>query len=296
MIAPTTSATICIEVRQSWCETSQAASGAIVIGAMPMPAETSDTARLRWVSNQPVTVAIIGAKIAAQEAPTRRPKMTWNAISELAWLAQQQAQRQHDRPGQHHRQRAEPVRQRSPEHAGEGHGEEADGHRAGDAGHRPSGVLGDRLQEHRQREHAADGDTAEHAAGGDDHPAIVGRGHVGLPSDLSGWKTNGNRPDRHVADKNRENNPMHRSRRRRAPVHRNAANVLTGWTKYSQPASVALKSPFLPASAMHRARCGRDGFAERYERGLLHLAAEIQRVGIAHDLAWVTGRLEIAGR
>src|SRR6478672_4757490 len=75
MIAATTRATICIEVRQSWCETSQAASGDMVIGAMPMPAETSDTARLRWVSNQPVTHAIIGAKIAAQAAPTISPKM-----------------------------------------------------------------------------------------------------------------------------------------------------------------------------------------------------------------------------
>src|SRR4029450_4433699 len=75
MIAATTSATICIEVRQSWFETSQAASGDMVIGAMPMPAETSDTARLRWVSNQPVTVAIIGAKIAAIEPPTISPKM-----------------------------------------------------------------------------------------------------------------------------------------------------------------------------------------------------------------------------
>ncbi len=73
MIAATTSAMICIEVRQSWLDTSQAASGDIVIGAMPMPAETSDTARLRWVSNQPVTQAIIGAKIAAVAAPTSRP-------------------------------------------------------------------------------------------------------------------------------------------------------------------------------------------------------------------------------
>ena len=32
---------------------------------MPMPADTSDTARLRCVSNQPVTQAIIGAKMAA---------------------------------------------------------------------------------------------------------------------------------------------------------------------------------------------------------------------------------------
>ena len=74
MIAATTRATICIEVRQSWFETSQAASGDMVIGAMPMPAETSDTARLRWVSNQPVTQAIIGAKIAAAALPTNSPK------------------------------------------------------------------------------------------------------------------------------------------------------------------------------------------------------------------------------
>src|SRR5215218_8350968 len=59
----------------------------MVIGAMPMPAETSETARLRWVSNQPVTQAIIGAKIAAMEPPTSTPKMIWNASSEVAWLA-----------------------------------------------------------------------------------------------------------------------------------------------------------------------------------------------------------------
>ena len=47
----------------------------MVIGAIPMPAETSETARLRWVSNQPVTVAIIGAKIAAVAPPTITPKM-----------------------------------------------------------------------------------------------------------------------------------------------------------------------------------------------------------------------------
>ena len=64
---------ICSDVRQSWLETSQAAKGDMVIGAMPMPAETSETARLRWVSNQPVTQAIIGAKIAAVAPPTSRP-------------------------------------------------------------------------------------------------------------------------------------------------------------------------------------------------------------------------------
>src|SRR6202034_4119695 len=75
MIAATTTAKICIDVRQSYCEISQAASGDIIIGAMPIPAETSDTARLRWVSNQPVTHAIIGAKIAEIEPPTISPNM-----------------------------------------------------------------------------------------------------------------------------------------------------------------------------------------------------------------------------
>jgi hypothetical protein len=73
MMTATTTAMTCIEVRQSWLETSQAASGDMIIGAIPIPAETSDTARLRWVSNQPVTQAIIGAKIAAVEPPTISP-------------------------------------------------------------------------------------------------------------------------------------------------------------------------------------------------------------------------------
>ena len=73
-MAATMTATICIDVRQSWTETSHATSGDMVSGAMPMPADTSDTARLRWVSNQPVTQAIIGAKIAAVAPPTSRPK------------------------------------------------------------------------------------------------------------------------------------------------------------------------------------------------------------------------------
>src|ERR1700761_7260986 len=73
MIAATTTARICIDVRQSWWVSSQAANGDIVIGAIPMPAETSDTARLRCVSNQPVTAAIIGAKIAAVAAPSITP-------------------------------------------------------------------------------------------------------------------------------------------------------------------------------------------------------------------------------
>src|SRR5262249_40234256 len=56
MMAAITPARINMVVRQSWVSTSQATNGDIVIGAMPMPAETSDTARLTWVVNQPVTV------------------------------------------------------------------------------------------------------------------------------------------------------------------------------------------------------------------------------------------------
>src|SRR6185312_2030887 len=59
----------------------------MVMGAMPMPAETSDTARLRWVSNQPVTQAIMGAKIAAQASPTTIPNRNWNAIRLVVRLA-----------------------------------------------------------------------------------------------------------------------------------------------------------------------------------------------------------------
>ncbi len=68
-------------------ETSHAAKGDMVIGATPMPADTSDTARLRCVSNQPVTHAIIGAKIAAVAPPTIRPKTSWNPRSDVARLA-----------------------------------------------------------------------------------------------------------------------------------------------------------------------------------------------------------------
>ncbi len=67
---------ISIDVRQSWLDISHAAKGDIVIGAMPIPAETSDTARPRCVSNHPVTQAIIGAKIADVAPPTSTPKIS----------------------------------------------------------------------------------------------------------------------------------------------------------------------------------------------------------------------------
>src|SRR6516165_6409789 len=61
--------------------------GATVNGATPIPAETSETARLRWRSNQVVTVAISGAKMAPPPAPTRAPNTHWNSLTEETRLA-----------------------------------------------------------------------------------------------------------------------------------------------------------------------------------------------------------------
>ncbi len=52
-----------------------------------MPAETSETARLRLASNQTVTVAVIGAKNAPAASPTTTPNISWNSSSEVARLA-----------------------------------------------------------------------------------------------------------------------------------------------------------------------------------------------------------------
>src|SRR3569833_3745265 len=59
-----TQATIAIvncALRQSWPVNSQLASGEIVIGPMPMPADTSEAAVLRCLTNQPTTEAMVGA-------------------------------------------------------------------------------------------------------------------------------------------------------------------------------------------------------------------------------------------
>ena len=160
----------------------------MVIGAMPMPAETSDTARLRCVSNQPVTQAIIGAKIAAVAPPTIRPKTSWNSMSDVAWLGERKARGQDHRPGDHDQPRAVAVGQAAPDHAREGQRQEADGHGGGDAGHRPAGILGDGPQQHRQRKHRADRDAAQKAAGGDDHPAIRTFLDGGVRHDISRTK------------------------------------------------------------------------------------------------------------
>jgi hypothetical protein len=52
---------------------SQRAKGEMVIGATPMPAETSDTARPRFLSNHAVVAAVIGAKKVLAAMPTRMP-------------------------------------------------------------------------------------------------------------------------------------------------------------------------------------------------------------------------------
>src|SRR5262245_56235257 len=66
---------------------SHAAKGETVIGATPTPAETSETASARCVSNHPVTVAISGAKKAPAAMPTSTPNPNWNASGEVARLA-----------------------------------------------------------------------------------------------------------------------------------------------------------------------------------------------------------------
>ncbi len=71
-----------IAVRQPYAEISQRANGEIVSGATPIPAETSETERLRWVSNHAVTAAIIGAKKALAARPTRMPYVNSNPTSD----------------------------------------------------------------------------------------------------------------------------------------------------------------------------------------------------------------------
>ena len=172
-------------VRQLRVETSHAAKGAMVIGAMPMPAETSDTARLRWVSNQPVTQAIIGTMMAAALPPTRSPKINWNARSEVAWDASARLTARMIAPGQDNRARTEPIGEAAPGDAAERHGEKADGHGARHAGHRPAGVPGDGLQQNGQREHGSDRNAAQKAARCNDHPSVGRFGHS-LPYQLVG--------------------------------------------------------------------------------------------------------------
>ena len=74
-------------VRQPYSVTSQPASGAMVIGATPMPAETSATARLRCLSNDAAVAAMMGAKKLPAATPVSTPKHSWNASRLVARLA-----------------------------------------------------------------------------------------------------------------------------------------------------------------------------------------------------------------
>jgi hypothetical protein len=181
MMTATITATICIVVRQSCTETSHATSGAMVMGAIPMPADTSETARLRWVSNQPVTVAIIGAKIAAIEPPTRAPKMNWNANSEVAWLASARLAASTTDPVSTTGRGPPPVGQGAPSHAATRHRQKSDRHRTRYAGDRPAGITHDRLEQDRQRKHRPDRDAAQGAAGRDNDPTIARMVHSRSP-------------------------------------------------------------------------------------------------------------------
>jgi hypothetical protein len=65
--------TISMVLRQPYCWISQAVSGDKVSGAIPIPAETRETASPSCLSNHNVVVAMIGAKKAPPAAPIRTP-------------------------------------------------------------------------------------------------------------------------------------------------------------------------------------------------------------------------------
>ncbi len=60
-------------LRHPYVSIRRLANGVITIGATPPPTDTSDTARLRCLSNQPSVVEMIGAKKAPPAAPTMPP-------------------------------------------------------------------------------------------------------------------------------------------------------------------------------------------------------------------------------
>ena len=98
---------------------------------------------------------------------------------------ERQAHAEQDRAGQHDGPRPNAVDEQSPAEAGGGHREEADRHRARDAGPRPAGRRGQRHKKHRQAEHRADRDAAKKAARGDDHPAVRRLRHRRSPISIS---------------------------------------------------------------------------------------------------------------
>src|SRR5260221_6746193 len=78
-----------------------------------------------------------------------------------------------DGAGQPYQARLDAVAERAQGKPAGAHRQEADGHGARHFGMRPAGRLGDRLQEHREREHGADGDAAHEGAERHHHPAVA---------------------------------------------------------------------------------------------------------------------------
>ena len=114
----------------------------MVIGAMPMPADTSDTARLRCVSNQPVTQAIIGAKIAGDRAADHQAEDELELEQRVARLASARLAGQQRPSRSARRGAARSGRRASPQTMlASAMRQEADGHGARDAGDRPAGVA-----------------------------------------------------------------------------------------------------------------------------------------------------------
>ena len=128
---------------------SRADNGDMVIGAIPMPAETRDTAKLRCVSNHPVTHAIMGAKMAAAAPPTTKPKDQLKLNKRRCPARQRQTCGQDTRAYQHYRTRIPAVREISPDDACQCHGKKTEGHGARYAGDRPASIPRDRPQKNR---------------------------------------------------------------------------------------------------------------------------------------------------
>jgi hypothetical protein len=132
--------------RQPTCVTSQPANGAIVIGATPMPADTSAIARPRRFSNETLVAAMMGAKKAQQCDPS-----------------------------EHDPARSVSVAEGAPAETRDAHAQEGERHRRRDPGSRPASVRAHRVEEHGEREHDSDRDARHQRPRRDERPVAIGR-------------------------------------------------------------------------------------------------------------------------
>lgn len=84
-----------------------------------------------------------------------------------------QAKPEQQAAGQHHDAGAEAIRQRAPGERRKAHAEEIQRRRGRHPGARPAHRIGDRLQEHGERQHGAEADAGHQRARADDDPAII---------------------------------------------------------------------------------------------------------------------------